>query len=107
MRLGGKSLCLGVESFFFFCSCILAIFGPFCITLPSLSSETNVSLYKKVSFAATDETGFYRACRVASTQHNRIPLGTSSEFSGLKEQTGNPGSLLFVLKITPFFLKMK
>lgn len=49
----------------------------------------------------------YRACPVTSTQHKSIPLGTSLEFSGLEEQTGNPSSLLFVLKITPFFLKMK
>lgn len=93
--------------FFFFGLCVLAIFGQLCFTCPSLNSETNVSLYKKVSFAAADGTEFYRVCPVASTQHSRIPLGMSSEFSGLEEQTGNPSSLLFVLKITPFFLKMK
>lgn len=79
----------------------------FCFTFLSLNAEMNVSIYKKVSFAAADGTEFYRACPVASTQHNRIPLGMSSEFSRLEEQTGNPSSLLFVLKITPFFLKMK
>lgn len=99
MRLGEKSLCK--LFFFFFFLCVLAIFSPFCFTFLSLNSGTNVS------FAAANGTEFYRACPVASTQHNRIPLGMSSEFSGLEEQTGNPSPLLFVLKITPFFLKMK
>lgn len=40
-----------------------------------------------------------------NTEHNRSPLGTSSKFSGLKEQMGNLHSLLIVLKITHFFLK--
>lgn len=89
-----------------FGSCILGTFRQFCFTFPSLISETNVSFYKKVSFAAADETALQGLSCYVNTAQEHSP-GDSLEFSGLEEQTGNPSSLLFVLKITPFFLKMK
>lgn len=64
-------MCLGVESFLFFGSCILGTFRQFCFTFPSLISETNVSFYKKVSFAAADETALQGlSCYVNTAQEH-------------------------------------
>lgn len=73
----GETLCLGVERwgvlFMYFCY-IWSVWYHFPFTDTALKIK---SLYiQKVSFAATDEAWFYKACLVASAQNiTEVPWG--------------------------------